>query len=45
MVDWCVNNLSNLATANIGAGIHYLQEDNPRAIGLEIAKWYETITR
>jgi SRP54-type protein, GTPase domain len=45
MVDWCVKNLSNLTTANIGAGIHYLQEDNPHAIGLEIAKWYETISR
>ncbi|HYV52216.1 MAG TPA: hypothetical protein VE971_02885 [Candidatus Eisenbacteria bacterium] len=44
MVDWCVKNLSNLATANIGAGIHYLQEDNPHAIGLEIAKWYESIS-
>jgi haloalkane dehalogenase len=45
VVDWCVKNLSNLTTANIGAGIHYLQEDNPHAIGLEIAKWYETISR
>jgi haloalkane dehalogenase len=45
VVDWCVKNLSNLTTANIGAGIHYLQEDNPHDIGLEIAKWYETITR
>jgi len=44
MVDWCMKNLSNLTTANIGAGIHYLQEDNPHAIGLEIAKWYETIS-
>jgi haloalkane dehalogenase len=44
MVDWCVKNLSNLTTANIGAGIHYLQEDNPHAIGLEIAKWYESIS-
>ena len=44
MVDWCMKNLSNLTTANIGAGIHYLQEDNPHAIGLEIAKWYESIS-
>ena len=43
MVDWCVKNLPNLTTANIGAGNHYLQEDNPHAIGLEIAKWYESI--
>ena len=44
MVDWCVKNLSNVTTANIGAGIHYLQEDNPHAIGLEIAKWYREYT-
>jgi haloalkane dehalogenase len=44
MVDWCMKNLSNLTTANIGAGIHYLQEDNPHVIGLEIAKWYESIS-
>jgi len=43
VVDWCVKNLSNLKTVNIGAGIHYLQEDNPHVIGLEIAKWYESI--
>jgi len=23
-VDWCMKNLSNLTTANIGAGFHYL---------------------
>jgi haloalkane dehalogenase len=44
VVDWCVKNLSNLTTANIGAGIHYLQ-DNLHAIGPEIAKWYETISK
>jgi haloalkane dehalogenase len=43
VVDWCVKNLSNLKTVNVGAGIHYLQEDNPHAIGLEIAKRYESI--
>ena len=45
LVDWCMKNLSNLTTTNIGPGIHYLQEDNPHAIGLEITKWYETISR
>lgn len=43
VIDWCMKNLSNLKTVNIGAGIHYLQEDNPHAIGLEIAKWYQSI--
>jgi haloalkane dehalogenase len=43
VADWCKKNLHNLKTANIGAGIHFLQEDNPHAIGVEIAKWYENI--
>ena len=36
LVDWCIEKLSNLKTANIGEGIHFLQEDNPHTIGLEI---------
>ena len=43
VIDWCMKNLSNLKTVNIGGGIHYLQEDNPHAICLEIAKWYQSI--
>ena len=43
VADWCKKNLHKLKTTNIGAGIHFLQEDNPHAIGLEIAKWYENI--
>jgi haloalkane dehalogenase len=43
VVDWCVKTLPNLKTVNIGVGIHYLQEDNPHAIGLEIGKWYDSI--
>ena len=39
-VEWCKQNLKNLKIVDIGAGIHYLQEDNPHLIGEELAKWY-----
>ena len=39
-VEWCIQKLKNLEAINIGAGIHYLQEDNPHQIGLELASWY-----
>lgn len=41
VVDWCMQNLSNLKAVNIGPGIHLLQEDNPHFIGQEIVKWYD----
>lgn len=40
MVEWCRQQLKNLKTVDIGAGTHYLQEDNPHLIGSELAKWY-----
>ena len=43
MVAWCRQHLKNLATVDIGKGIHYLQEDNPHLIGRELAKWYEKL--
>jgi haloalkane dehalogenase len=43
LVDWCVEKLSNLKTVNIGQGIHFLQEDNPHTIGLEISEWYDSV--
>jgi haloalkane dehalogenase len=36
-------NLKNLTTVNIGAGVHYLQEDNPDAISLALKDWLETL--
>jgi len=41
VVEWSKQNLKNLQTVDIGAGIHFLQEDNPDLIGSEIAKWYQ----
>jgi haloalkane dehalogenase len=42
-VEWCKQNLKNLTTADIGQGIHYIQEDNPHRIGSELASWYQTL--
>jgi haloalkane dehalogenase len=43
MVEWCRAHLSNLATVDVGEGIHYLQEDNPHAIGAGLAEWYRRL--
>ena len=42
-VAWCREQLKNLTAVDIGEGIHYVQEDNPRLIGEELAKWYQDI--
>jgi haloalkane dehalogenase len=36
---WCRDHMEALETVDIGAGIHYLQEDNPHLIGRELARW------
>ncbi len=40
-IKWCQDHLKNLATVDIGPGIHYLKEDNPHLIGQELAKWFK----
>ncbi len=40
LLEWCRNNMRNLKTVDIGAGSHYVQEDQPHAIGEAIAEWY-----
>jgi len=42
-VEWCKQHLKNLTVADVGQGIHYLQEDNPHRIGSELASWYQTL--
>ena len=39
MVAWARSALPNLETVDLGAGIHYVQEDNPDTIGREVARW------
>jgi haloalkane dehalogenase len=42
-VAYISNSFPNTTMVDIGKGIHYLQEDNPDAIGHEIAKWIQKI--
>jgi haloalkane dehalogenase len=43
MLKWCQENLKNLKTVDIGNGVHYLQEDNPKLIGTELLNWYKSL--
>jgi haloalkane dehalogenase len=38
-VAWCREHIKNFTAVSIGAGIHYLQEDNPHRIGEQLASW------
>ncbi len=38
--EWMANNYRNIETQFVGYGAHYLQEDNPEAIGRGIVDWY-----
>ena len=37
---WMAENYRNIETQFVGIGAHYIQEDNPEAIGRGIADWY-----
>ncbi len=37
---WLEAELPNLLSVPIGAGLHYVQEDQPEAIGTALANWY-----
>ncbi len=41
LLEWCRNNMRNLKTVDIGAGSHFVQEDQPHEIGEAIAEWYK----
>ncbi len=38
--EWSQQHLNNLQAVHVGEGIHFVQEDNPHAIGSELAGWY-----
>ena len=40
-VEWVKANFSNLTSHDMGAGIHFVQEDNPHFIGEKIAEWHK----
>lgn len=42
-VAWCRANLDNLLAVDVGAGIHFLPEDQPGAIGEALASWLPTL--
>lgn len=44
VVDWARENMKNLEVADIGKGVHYVQEDNPHGIGRELAAWLQRLT-
>lgn len=39
MIAWCKEHLPNLEVVAVGAGVHYLQEDEPDAVGRALAEW------
>jgi haloalkane dehalogenase len=39
LIAWCRSQLPELEVIDVGAGIHYLQEDQPHAIGRGLADW------
>ena len=43
VVEWAKEHLKKLKTVDIGAGIHYIQEDNPHKIGEDLATWYQSL--
>ena len=42
-VDWCRQQLKNLNIVDLGAGGHYLPEENPHLIGTQLANWYRNL--
>ena len=41
--EWAAQNYRNIETQFIGYGLHYLQEDNPEAIGRGIVDWHRRL--
>jgi haloalkane dehalogenase len=45
MVKWFMENVKNIEFRSVGNVGHYLQEDCPEAIGLELAQWIRRLNR
>jgi len=39
LATWAKDNIPNLTAVHVGEGLHYVQEDEPRAIGKAISEW------
>ncbi len=42
-VEWVEQNLPNVTSVGVGPGLHFLQEDQPHAIGEAIADWLDDL--
>ncbi|MDJ0827166.1 MAG: haloalkane dehalogenase [Rhodobacter sp.] len=40
---WLKGRMTNLTSVNIGAGVHFLQEDNPLAVTRALSAWIDTL--
>jgi haloalkane dehalogenase len=38
-IDWIAKNYANVQTRYVGAGLHYIQEDQPESIGRNLSDW------
>lgn len=45
LVRWLADHLANLETAFVGAGLHFIQEDQPEAVGRAIEDWLRRLGR
>jgi haloalkane dehalogenase len=43
IADWWAERAKNIETVYIGAGLHFVQEDQPYAIGRAISDWYRRL--
>jgi haloalkane dehalogenase len=43
LVDWWTERAKNMETVYIGPGLHFVQEDQPYAIGRAISDWYRRL--
>lgn len=42
-ISWCHDHIAALEVEHLGAGIHFVPEDNGPAIGIAIANWRERL--
>jgi haloalkane dehalogenase len=43
MVAWCREHIQSLTSVDVGPGLHFVQEDQPHAIGRALRAWYANL--
>ena len=43
--EWLVQHLKNIESHYVGVGYHFIQEDQPHAIGLAVADWRRRLVK